>query len=187
MSRWLVGSSIMSTSQLPINTRARSTRRRCPPDRLPTGASWSRSPTSSSKMPRMRASPAHSYSGRSPTMAWMTVSASSRWSRCPSMPTVTDPVLTTRPASGSSSPESTASKEDLPSPLRPTMPMRSPAFTPRLSASKIRAVGNSSSMFSHPRRNAMTHPHVRIAIGCYCRRLSRRRARACSSVPIEAP
>ena len=62
-SRWLVGSSSMSTSQSPMSSRARSTRRRWPPERVPTVAFQSTSSSSPAIMARTRGSPAHSYSG----------------------------------------------------------------------------------------------------------------------------
>lgn len=68
-SRWLVGSSSRSTSQSPMSNRARSTRRRWPPERVPTVAFQSTSSSSPAIMARTRGSPAHSYSGISPTTA----------------------------------------------------------------------------------------------------------------------
>lgn len=58
---------------------------------------------------------------------------------------------------GEASPARSLSNVDLPSPLRPTMPMRSPELTPSVRESKIRAVGYSSWMFSQPRRYAMRY------------------------------
>ena len=86
---------------------------------------------------RTRGLEAHSYSGMSPTTARCTVLSLARASRWPSTPTVTSRRRVTRPASGSSTPASTDSRLDLPSPFLPTMPMRSPSFTPRVTSSAI--------------------------------------------------
>ena len=153
-SRWLVGSSSMSTSQSPMSSRARSTRRRWPPERVPTVAFQSTSSRSPAIMARTRGSPAHSYSGRSPTTARSTVSPSRKSSLWPSMPTDTPRVRMTRPSSTSTSPESTRRSVDLPSPFWPTIPMRAPSSTPRDSPSNTVFVGNSTRTFSQPRRNA---------------------------------
>ena len=153
-SRWLVGSSSMSTSQSPMSNRARSTRRRWPPERVPTVAFQSTSSSSPAIMARTRGSPAHSYSGISPTTARSTVSASRKSSLWPSTPTETPRVRMTRPSSTSTSPESTRKSVDFPSPFWPTMPMRAPSSTPRDSPSNTVFVGNSTLTFSQPRRNA---------------------------------
>ncbi len=58
----------------------------------------------------------------------------------------------TRPASGSRRWASSASRVDLPSPFRPTTPMRSPSSRPRVTLSKTTRVGNSRCTFSAPRR-----------------------------------
>ena len=154
-SRWFVGSSSASTSQSPMSSRARSTRRRCPPESVPTRASQGMSAASPAMMSRTRASPAHWYSGRSPTTARSTVSSSASASACPSTPTCTVPFFSTRPSSGSRVPASRASNVDFPSPLRPTMPMRSPSSTPSDTLSNTVFVGNSTRTFSQPSRNAM--------------------------------
>ena len=154
-SRWFVGSSSMTTSYSPTSKRARSTRRRCPPDNVPIGAFQGMSPAMPAMIERMRASPAHSYSGRSPTIESPTVASSCSASRWPSSPTVTPFVRMTRPRSGSMSPASMPMSVDFPSPLRPTMPMRSPSFMPRDSSSKTVLEGKSIPAFSQPRRNAI--------------------------------
>ena len=175
-SKWFVGSSSASTSQSPMSSRARSTRRRCPPESVPTGASQGMSRASPAMTSRTRASPAHAYSGTSPTSAWPTVAASSKASVWPSTPTRTEPFLSTRPASTSSPPDSSASSVDLPSPLRPTMPMRSPSFTPSDTPSNTVFVGNSTRTFSHPSRNAMhTRPSPLPSAGDYSAGASPRR------------
>ena len=155
MSRWFVGSSSMSTSQSPISRRARSTRRRWPPESSPTAPSQGTSAMSPLMTWRTRGLEAHSYSGASPTTARRTVEAASRSSAWPSRPTRTSRRCVTRPPSGSSTPASTESSVDLPSPFLPTMPMRSPSATPRVTLSKICRVGNSSETESHPKRIAI--------------------------------
>ena len=155
MSRWLVGSSSMSTSQSPMSKRARSTRRRCPPDKSPTRPCQGISAASPEMMSRTRASPAHSYSGISPTTACSTVSSSESASACPSTPTRTPRVRITRPSSGSIMPASKESSVDFPSPFLPTTPMRSPSSSPRETSSNTVFVGNSTRAFSQPSRNAI--------------------------------
>ena len=68
-SRWLVGSSSSRTSQSPVSSPASSTRRRCPPLSVPTGASQGTSASRPRITSRARASPAHTCSGVSPTTA----------------------------------------------------------------------------------------------------------------------
>ena len=139
-------------------------------------------------MPRMRASPAHSYSGRSPTMASPTVASSRKSSDCPSTPTRTAPFLSTRPSSGSSLPASRLSRVDLPSPLRPTMPTRSPSSTPSDTLSNTVFVGNSTRTFSHPSRNAMPlHPSSPPSAGDYSARTIRREESRSDPPPIRLP
>ena len=65
-SRWLVGSSSMSTSQSPMSSRARSTRRRWPPDSSPIRASQGMSSMSAWMISRVRGLAAHSWVGTSP-------------------------------------------------------------------------------------------------------------------------
>src|SRR3954452_9764063 len=48
------------------------------------------------------------------------------------MPITVPPVVVTVPASGVSTPPISRNSVDLPSPLRPTTPMRSPSSTPRV-------------------------------------------------------
>ena len=62
----------------------------------------------------------------------------------------------TRPASGSMRPASSASSVDLPSPLRPTMPMRSPSLRPAVTLSKMTRVGNSRCRHSAPSKCAIS-------------------------------
>ena len=138
-----------------MSRRTRSTRRRWPPESVPTFASQGISLARPAMMSRMRASPAHSYSGMSPTTARSTVSSSFSLSNCPSTPTRTAPLRSTRPSSGSSMPAITDSSVDLPSPLRPTMPMRSPSSTPSDTLSNTVFVGKSTRTFSQPSINAI--------------------------------
>ena len=156
-SRWLVGSSSASTSQSPMSRRTRSTRRRWPPESVPTRAFQGMSEASPAMMSRTRASPAHWYSGMSPTTARSTVSSSDSASACPSTPTCTAPFFSTRPSSGSSEPANRAKSVDFPSPLRPTMPTRSPSSTPSDTLSNTVFVGNSTRTFSQPSINAIEH------------------------------
>ena len=87
-------------------------------------------------------SPAHSCSSMSPTMACGRRSRlSSRSSPWSSMPRVTPPRRVTRPPSGSMRPASRRSRVDLPSPLRPTTPIRSPSLSPTVTESKMTRVG----------------------------------------------
>ncbi len=153
-SRWLVGSSRKMMSWSPMSSAARATRRRWPPDRSPTRASHGRSAMRPAITSRTLGSPAQTCSSMSPMTVWWTVlvpSSSSAWS---SMARVTPPRRVTRPESGSRRPASIRSRVDLPSPLRPTMPMRSPSSRPMVSLSKMTRVGNSRCSASAPRRCA---------------------------------
>ena len=154
-SRWLVGSSSSNTSASAISTRARSTRRRWPPESVPTSAFQSKSPIMPSMMSRMRASDAHSYSGVSPTTFHPMDFASSNSSAWRREAKRTPPVRSTRPSSGSTVPSNKPKRDDLPSPLRPTTPTQSPSSTPRESDSKITFVGYSKCTFSQPNRKAI--------------------------------
>ena len=80
MSRWLVGSSRAITSHSPMSNCASCTRRRWPPLNVETVASQSISETSPSTTSRTRASPAHWWSGWSPTSVQPTVWPGSRMS-----------------------------------------------------------------------------------------------------------
>ena len=114
-SRWLVGSSSMSTSQSPMSSRARSTRRRWPPERVPT----CRVPIHILEQPR--------DDGANPRVAgpfvFGTVRPRRPAPRCPrrarsslwpSMPTDTPRVRMTRPSSTSTSPREHSQKRGLP-------------------------------------------------------------------------
>jgi len=103
---------------------------------------------------RILASVAHSCSGRSPTTVRATLTAGSSVSAWSSTPTVTPPRTVTRPELGVSRPASIAIRLDLPSPLRPTTPIRSPSLTPTLTESKTTFVGNSRCSDSAPSRCA---------------------------------
>lgn len=153
-SRWLVGSSSRSTSQSPMSNRARSTRRRWPPERVPPSPvpiHILEQPRDNGANPRV-AGPL--VFGDIPHHGRSTVSASRKSSLWPSTPTDTPRVRMTRPSSTSTSPESTRKSVDFPSPFWPTMPMRAPSSTPRDSPSNTVFVGNSTLTFSQPRRNA---------------------------------
>jgi hypothetical protein len=151
-SRWLVGSSRKMTSQSPTSKAASATRRRWPPDRVPMTACQSKSERSPAMTSRIFASPAHTCSSMSPTTAWATVSEESTVSAWSSMPRVTPRRRVTRPPSGSMRPPSSFSRVDFPSPLRPTMPTRSPSFRPSVTESKMTLVGYSRWSASAPRR-----------------------------------
>ena len=88
------------------------------------------SDTSPPTTSRTRASPAHWCSAWSPTSVQPTVWSGSRVSAWLSAPTRSPLRRVTRPESGCSWPVSSRSRLDLPSPLRPTMPMRAPSLTP---------------------------------------------------------
>ena len=77
-----------------------------------------------------RLSAAHSWSARPPTSSSRIVRASSSSSPWPSSASCRSPARVTAPASGVSAPAMSRSSVDLPSPLRPTIPIRSPAATP---------------------------------------------------------
>ena len=174
-SRWLVGSSRKTTSQSPTSRAARPTRRRWPPERLATcvchGTSASRPPMTS----RTRASPAHTCSSMPPTTASATVMPGSTTSAWSSMPMRMPRRRVTRPASGSSRPASSFSSVDLPSPLRPTTPMRSPSSMPRVTSSKTVRVGNSRCRRSAPRRCAMSGSTLLAGGQCVIRAVHDRR------------
>ncbi len=151
-SRWLVGSSRAMRSHSPTRSAASATRRRWPPESSPTSASHGTSATRPPMTSRTRASPAHSCSGRSPTMLCPTVAVGSRSSVWPRTPKRTPPRRVIRPDCGSMVPASMPSRLDLPSPLRPTSPIRSPSSMPRLTESKTTRVGYSRWSDSAPRR-----------------------------------
>ena len=142
-SRWLVGSSRKMTSQSPTSNLARATRRRWPPDRSPSRAVQGRSVSSPSITSRTFASPAHSCSSRWPTITSETVSSSLSTSDWSSIPIVVPRRTVTRPPSGSMRPARRLRSVDLPSPLRPTTPMRSPSSMPIVTLSKMMRVGYS--------------------------------------------
>ena len=131
-----MGSSRSSRSGSATSSAASATRRRSPPDIGPTMASQppipaaSMPPSSPSSTSRIRGSAAQSCSGRSPSTASRTVATGSRSSACASIPMVRPPVRAIRPVSIGRVPASTRSSVDLPPPLRPTTPMRSPSRTP---------------------------------------------------------
>ncbi len=151
-SRWLVGSSRKRMSWSPMRSFASATRRRWPPERFATSASHGTSEARPSITSRTSGLPAHSCSSMPPTMASPTVWPSGRVSLWSSTPIVIPRRRVTRPRSGSRRPARRERRVDLPSPLRPTMPMRSPSFTPMVTSSKITRVGNSRWSASAPSR-----------------------------------
>ena len=68
------------------------------------------------------------------------------------MPTVMPPRQVTAPSSGSSLWSMSCSSVDLPSPFLPTMPMRSPSFTPIVTSASTRLPGHSCERCSQPIR-----------------------------------
>ena len=155
-SRWLVGSSRNRMSQSPTSRAASATRRRWPPLSSPRVALQGMPPTSPSITSRTRASPAHSCSARSPTMACETTRSSGSSSAWSSMPRVMPLRRVTRPPSGSRRPDSSLSRLDLPSPLRPTTPMRWPSSSPIVTLSNTTRVGYSRWRLSAPSRCAIS-------------------------------
>ena len=152
MSRWLVGSSRAITSHSPTSNLASCTRRRWPPLRVATVASQAMSDTSPPTTSRTRALPAHWCSAWSPTSVQPTVCCGSRVSAWLRAATLKPPRWVTRPVSGRSWPVSRPSRLDLPSPFRPTMPMRAPSLTPSVTDSNTTWVGYSRWMASAPSR-----------------------------------
>ena len=166
-SRWFVGSSSATTSHSPTSSAASATRRRCPPLRVPMRASQDRSGTRPASTSRILASRAHSCSGRVPTTAARTVAEGSSASAWSSTPMRTPLRLVTRPESGVRRPDSSPRRLDLPSPLRPTMPIRSPSLTPSVTESKTTRVGYCRWMESEP-INWATAPSVGRARDVIC-------------------
>ena len=81
------------------------------------------------------ASAAHSWSARPPTSSSRIVRAGVEVvALAEQRRRATPPVRVTAPASGSSTPAISRSSVDLPSPLRPTTPIRSPAATPSVTS-----------------------------------------------------
>ena len=74
--------------------------------------------------------PAHSCVAKSPRTTSRTNESSSEPSLCPSNPIFIEPAFETRPESGASIPAITLISVLLPPPFLPTIPIRSPAFTP---------------------------------------------------------
>ena len=129
MSRSLVGSSSSSTLGSPSSSRSSWKRRRSPPERSPMRA-VSLSPVKPNRSSREVA--LSSPPAVRTTRAWDSIVASTRawgssgvtsWVRCAR---ATVRPRRTRPAVGSSAPESSESTEVLPAPLTPTSPTRSP-------------------------------------------------------------
>ena len=139
-SRWLVGSSSSSTSRRRASSAASAVRRRWPPDSVVTGASSP--PTSAPSAPsrpvttsRARESAAQVRSSACSPSTRSRIrppDVSSLWA---SRPMEMPRVWVTRPESGSCTRASTRSRVDLPSPLRPTTPIRMPSSSPRETAS----------------------------------------------------
>ncbi len=137
-SRWLVGSSSTIRSCSAISSFASAIRRRSPPDSGPITVSRpcpspgrSSPPNSPVSTSRILALPRHSWSARSPMTSWRTVAAGSSESCWVSTPSRSPLLCVTRPSSASSSFARMRIKVVLPSPLRPTTPIRSPSLTPR--------------------------------------------------------
>ncbi|CAM5536274.1 hypothetical protein SCALM49S_02798 [Streptomyces californicus] len=90
-----------------------------------------RPPKSPVRTSRILALPAHSWSARSPMTSCRMVFPGSRESCWVRTPRRSPPLWVTRPLSASSSLASIRMRVVLPSPLRPTTPIRSPSDTPR--------------------------------------------------------
>ncbi len=133
-SRWLVGSSRTTRSCSPSSRRASEQRRRSPPDRPSTSRSSDTPASRTSTTSRVVESAAHSWSARPCSTSSRTVACGTRSSPWVRKPRCSPRLRETRPWSGSSRPATTRSSVVLPSPLRPTTPMRSPAPTPRLTS-----------------------------------------------------
>ena len=119
ISRWFVGSSSTRRSEGATSARAKATRRCSPP--LMT---WTRSPV---RWPRPSRSRTAAASHESPTASRaVTSSNTGRWG---SVATCTPPSLRTMPLSGVMSPVAIPRRVDLPAPLWPTTPSRSPELT----------------------------------------------------------
>ena len=170
-SRWLVGSSRTSRSGSATSSRASATAgaRRRTSGRRPRRGRRDRAPmppSSPSRTSRMRGSPAHSCSGRSPSTTSRTVARGvERVGLGRACRSVRPPVRVTRPASASWRPASTRSRVVLPSPLRPTTPIRSPAPTPRLDAVEDRVVPRAR---VHARGRRGWHDSCSRDGGCRC-------------------
>ena len=142
-SRWLVGSSSSSSSGASSSSRASAIRRRSPPrerrDRRvqPCGK---RAQRDAAEQPVEHV--AERGVGRPLVVGaaadqLLADRAAPGRARRPgrAAPRRTPPARVTAPASGSSRPAISRSSVDLPSPLRPTTPMRSPAATPSVTSS----------------------------------------------------
>ena len=132
-SRWFVGSSSKIRSKSSINSFAKPTLRRSPPERvanLRSKISAECPPNNPVKTSRMPLSLAHSCVALPPRTTSRTVALLSCTSNCESKPSLTAFALVTRPASGDSIPAITFISVLLPEPFRPTIPMRSVSETP---------------------------------------------------------
>ena len=141
-SRWFVGSSRRSSSGPSSSVRASAILRRSPPDSVPIRVSrpsgkrvTATPPSRPSSTPRNAASLAHSWSARPPTSSSRTVLRGIEVVALPEQRELRGRASRmSAPASGSSRPAMSRSSVDLPSPLRPTTPMRSPAATPSVTS-----------------------------------------------------
>ena len=115
-SRWLVGSSRISTSWCWAKSRASATRLICPPE------SWEVSMSAAPSMPS-RSSAASTC--QPVPMLWRTVPTGSV-GICSKKPTLMSRPRRISPESGSSLPAMILSSVDFPTPLMPTTPIRSP-------------------------------------------------------------
>ena len=131
VSRSLEGSSRISTFGSPRSTSSNCSRRFCPPDRSRTGVDSSdeRNPSRSSSWVGLSSLPPETYevfcsarTSRTRTSAYWSSSVR-RW-----LSTATCTVLPrlTRPDVGCTAPDTRPSSVDLPTPLGPRMPVRSP-------------------------------------------------------------
>ena len=143
-SRWLVGSSSSSSSGVSEQQRARA---RCGAARRPRAARSAVSRPCGEARERDAAEQAVEHVAERGVAGPLVVgppadelrrgrcACASRSSPWPSSAACRSPARVTAPASGSSTPAMSRSSVDLPSPLRPTTPMRSPALTPSVTSS----------------------------------------------------
>ena len=157
-SRWLVGSSRHTMSAAAASTRASATRRRCPPDRVPTRAAGSMSARRPAWISRTAGSEAHSYSSKPGCTASTTVSSGLRVSAWVRTATRTPSRRVTTPPSGSWVPATMRRSVDFPAPLGPRMPTRLPSSRPTVTPSRSLRDPARAPTFCVPSRCAIRWP-----------------------------
>ena len=134
MSRSFVGSSSRMTLGSPMSSRRICSRRRSPPDRSPTrvhcapeeGPPVKPNRSASEDAPIVLPPPRSTTLATCSTASSTRSAGSSSATSCDRYAGLTVCPTTTRPLSGDCSPTSSRSSVDLPAPLTPTMPTRSP-------------------------------------------------------------